>query len=398
MPEIKSLDHYGRGITKINDKIVFVKNALPNEIVNISIINEKKKYFEAKVEEYVTKSNKRVEVKCPYYKYCGGCNIMHIMYSDQLVFKENKIKDIVSKYLDKDIKINKIVCSSSQFNYRNKVTFHVKEKIGFFKENTNELIRIDNCMIIDDKINKIISYLNKLDLKLISKIIVRSSLSSIMVIIETNNKKLNIDILKEIATSIYLKIDDEYILVFGKERICDNIGDYNFYISPDSFFQINTDVCEKLYMKVKEYVGINKTVFDLYCGIGTIGIFVNKGNKIIGIEQNKFAIDDANKNKELNNLENVSFICGDSGLELEKLTYKPDIIIIDPPRSGLNKKTIENILNFKPNEIIYISCDPMTLVRDLKILNSDYKINEITPFDMFPNTYHVETISYLKCK
>ncbi len=137
---------------------------------------------------------------------------------------------------------------------------------------------------------------------------------------------------------------------------------------------------------------------DLYCGTGSIGIFVNKGNRVIGIEKNRYAIEDANKNKSINNLDNINFICGDSGKEIENINFSPDVIIVDPPRSGLNKETIENILEFNSKKIIYVSCDPMTLVRDLNILSKTYNITEITPFDMFPNTYHCETLAVLEIR
>lgn len=395
MLKIEKLDHYGRGITKLDNKTIFVENALPDEIVEINIIKEKKKYSEANVSKYFQKANNRIEPNCPYYNSCGGCNIMHLSYKDQLKFKQNKIENIIKKYLNEQIKINNIVASDKIEFYRNKVTFQVREKIGFYKEHTYDIINIDNCIISDKLINKSIKYLKNLNLKEINKIICRTGLDELMIIIETQNKNLDITPLKEIASSIYLKINNKYIHAYGNKNIYEKLENYKFKISPDSFFQVNIDTCSKLYNKVKEYIGNNKNVIDLYCGTGTIGIFISKNNNVIGIEINEYAIKDAEENKKINKIDNINFICGDSGKKLKQLKFNPNIIIVDPPRSGLNKETINNILKFGSKEIIYISCDPMTFVRDLNILNKYYDIKEITPFDMFPNTYHIENIAYL---
>lgn len=398
MIEISSLDHNGCGIARLNDKVVFVRNALPSEIVDINIINEKKKFIEANVSRYIKKSNERIDSPCPYFDVCGGCDIMHMSYNNQLEFKQKKIENIVNKYLDNNVKINKIIESSTNFNYRNKTTFQVKEKLGLYKNKSYDIVPIDECLISNDLINNSIKYLKILELDKIKKIICRVGLDKLMIIIETNDKNIDIDCIKTISSSIYLKIDNEYKLVYGDEYIYENIGKYKYLVSPDSFFQINLDICFKLYSKIKEYVGTNKNVLDLYCGTGSIGIFVSENNNVLGIEINKYAVEDAIKNKELNNIDNIEFICGDSGRKINNLNFNPDIIIVDPPRSGLDKVAIENIINIKPNELIYVSCDPMTLVRDLKILGNYYDIKEITPYDMFPNTKHVECLTRLTLK
>lgn len=398
MIEIASLDHNGKGIGRLNNKIVFVENTLPGEIVEIKILKEKKKYIDAKVDRYINKSIDRVNALCPYYNECGGCDIMHMSYEKQLLFKENKIKNIVNKYLNKNIKINEIIKCDNIFNYRNKTTFQIKENIGFYKKNSYDIINVDNCLISDKVINSSIKYLKNLDLKYVDKITGRIGTNGLMIIINTNNKNLNINCLKDIASSIYLKINNEYKLVYGEKYIYEKLDNFKYVISPDSFFQINLNTCLKLYNKIKEYVGINKDVLDLYCGTGSIGIFTSENNNIVGIEINEQAIVNANENKKINNLKNIEFICGDSGKKINNLNFNPDIIIVDPPRNGLNKETINNIIKFNSKELIYVSCDPMTMVRDLSILNTKYEIIEITPFDMFPNTKHVECLTYLKIK
>lgn len=398
MIEITSLDHNGSGIGRLNEKIVFVRNALPEEIVDIKIINEKRKFIEANVSKYIKKSSKRIDSPCPYFDICGGCDILHLSYNDQLIFKQEKIENIVNKYIGNSIKVNKIIGSSTNFGYRNKTTFQVKEKLGLYKNKSYDIVPIDKCLISDNLINKAIKYLNKLELSKITKIICRVGYDGLMIIIETNDENINIDCIKDISSSIYLKINNEYKLVYGNEYIYENINGYKYLVSPDSFFQINLDTCTKLYNKIKEYVGTNKDVLDLYCGTGSIGIFVSKNNNVLGIEINKYATCDALKNKEINNITNIDFVCGDSGKMIDNLDFNPDVIIVDPPRSGLDKRTIENIIKIKSKELIYVSCDPMTLVRDLKLLNKYYDIKEITPFDMFPNTKHVECLTLLNLK
>lgn len=398
MIEITSMDHNGRGIGKLNNKIVFVKNALPGEIVNLKILKEKKNFIEAEVLSYIKKAENRIESVCPYYLECGGCDLLHLNYNDQLKFKQDKINNIINRYLDTKITINDIVKCDDNFNYRNKVSFQVKEKIGFYNDKTYEIIPIKSCLIANNIINDSIKYLNKLDLKNISKIICRTGNNKLMIILESTTLDIDITSLKEIADSIYIKKDNEYILKYKDKYITESLDNYKYLISPDSFFQINKNICIKLYNKIKEYVGSNNNVIDLYCGTGSIGIFISENNNVIGIELNKYAILDANLNKELNNLKNIDFICGDSGKMLNKINFKPDIIIVDPPRSGLSKETISNLLKYNPKKIIYVSCDPMTLTRDLNILKEHYNIDELTPYDMFPNTKHVECLCLLTKK
>jgi len=395
MVEITSLDHNGRGIGKINNKIVFVENALPSEIVDIRATKEKKNFIEAEIKKFIKISENRIKSPCPYFPSCGGCDLLHLNYENSLKFKQDKIKNIINKYLNKEIKINNIVSCDNNLYYRNKTTFQVKKDIGFYKNKTYNIIPIDKCLISSDLINSSIKYLKKLNLKEITKIICRSSIDELMIIIESNNTKLDITPLKEIATSIYIKNNNKYNLVYGKKYIKEKLGDYEYLVSPDSFFQVNINTCFKLYSKIKEYVGYNKNILDLYCGTGSISIFVSKNNSVVGIEINEYAIKDAKENAKINNIKNIDFICGESGKELNNIKFKPDIIIVDPPRSGLSKETIKNIFKLKTKKLVYVSCDPMTLVRDLNLLNKEYEIIELTPFDMFPNTKHVECIVLL---
>lgn len=401
--EVTKLDHQGRGIAKINDKIIFIPNALPEETVDVDIILEKKKYYEGIIKETINASDKRIKSICPYFEECGGCQFLNMNYPDSLDYKQNKVEEIMNKYLGIKIKINNIVACDNNLYYRNKTTFQVENDIGFFKEKTNTLIPVDKCYISDIKINDIYKAIkDNINLTNVKQVIIRATKNTLesMVIFKTSNyidNKKIIDILKKKVDSIY--INDE--LIYGKGKIIENLCNKNFYISPSSFFQVNTLQAEKLYNKAIAYADIKKedTVLDLYCGTGTIGIVASdKAKKVIGIELNKEAIKDANENKKLNNINNIEFYAGDVGKILNKNNYKPDIIIVDPPRAGLDSLALSQILNIRPKKLVYVSCDLMTLARDLKLLSNDYDILELTPVDMFPYTAHVESVCALKYK
>lgn len=363
---ITKLDHQGRGIARINNKIIFIPNTIPGETVDIKITKEKKNFMEGKVVNFIKKSPNRIESICPYYPRCGGCQLLHIPYQQQLEYKEEKLKNIFKKYGLNDIKINNIIGSPNKFYYRNKVTFQTSNnKLGFYQDNSNKLIEINHCLLLNENLNNNIKYLPK------------------------NN------------TQVIVRGNADDIIYEQSKKIIHTIGDYKFLVSINSFFQINDYITPLLYNKIKQYLSPTKkdVVLDLYCGTGTIGIFISDTvKKVIGIEINESAVKDAWENAKINNVDNIEFICGDAGLESRKLTIKPDSIIIDPPRAGLSRDAIKTILNFNPKTIVYVSCDPMTLVRDLNILKDYYIIEELTPFDMFPNTYHIECCVLLKSR
>lgn len=401
--EIFKLDHQGRGIGKINNKIIFVFNALPNEVIETKITLEKKNYYEGKINKILMPSKDRVEPICPCFNECGGCQFLNVSYEKSLEFKQNKVIDILNKYLDFDIKINPIIKSDENLYYRNKVTFQVSNDIGFYKNKTNELISVDCCYIADKNINKIYKVIREnINLINVKQVIIKSTkyTNESMIIFKTNDlvdQDNIVKTLKDLVTSIY--VNDN--LIYGENNIVENLLDFSFYISPTSFFQVNTKQAEKLYSKALEYANItnNNLVLDLYCGTGTIGLLASKkANKVIGIELNKEAIQDANKNKKLNNVTNIQFYSGDVGKILLKNNYNPDVVIVDPPRAGLDNIAINQIIKIKPKRLVYVSCDLMTLARDLKILSKDYEIIELTPVDMFPMTSHVESVILLQRK
>lgn len=394
--KINSLDHKGRGICKIDGKITFVKNALPDEIVEIKVTKSKKKYNEAIVTNYIKTSDKRVNVSCPYYKNCGGCQLLHLSYKEQLIFKQDKIINICNKYLNCNIKINNIIYDNNTY-YRNKISLQVNKKIGLYKQESNDIININHCLLCMKNINSSIKLLHNINTNKIRKIILRTNDDSNLLIIE-GNKNIDISPIIKNFKNIVVK-DDKYYLKKGKDYITQSLDKYNFRISRDSFFQINPFVTNKLYSYIKDIcIKCNSSnVLDLYCGTGSISIYISGAVKFVtGIEINENAVFDALQNKKINNITNAKFICSDT--KDIKITNYYDTIIVDPARAGLNNNIINEILKSNSKYLIYVSCDPMTMVRDLNKLITKYNIESITPFDMFPNTYHVECVCVLKLK
>ena len=396
--QIEKLDYYGRGIGRINNKITFVENALKDEIVDIKILKESKKYNEAIVKSYNTKSKSRVTPKCKYYNICGGCNISHLKEEEQEGFKDSKIKELLNRNLNIE-HLDKIEYSKF-YNYRNKIVLHIKEdKLGLYKNKSNELIEIDECLLVDDKINNVIKILKKIikKEKNLKKATIKlgNTTNEVMLILEGKIKDYS-ELLNKVDVLI---INDK--VVSKKDYIISIIGNKKYKISKNSFFQVNQVITEKIYNEIRSNIEkINpKNVLDLYCGTGTIGIYIaDLVKKVIGIEVIEDAVLDANFNKELNNIDNISFILGKVEDKIIDIKDNIDLIIVDPPRSGLDKKVIPVINKLKAKNIIYVSCNPITLVRDLKLLKDNYNIEYIKPYDMFPNTYHVECVCVLKLR
>lgn len=395
-------DHFGRGIANINGMFVFVENALPGDRCKIKIKNVRKNFATAIIQEMVIPSKERVNPNCPYYDICGGCHIMHQIYSKQLEFKEQKVKELLEKFTGlKNMNIFPII-SKYPFDYRNKIILHGNGKqLGFYQEKTNEVVAIKECIITNRKINEIYKKIQQFQLdnpeSMIKKIMFRiTSLDEIMIVLEGNlNQEKLLSYLDNINT-IYCNNQ----LIKGNPYILEDIFGIKFQIYPNSFFQVNYQMMLIMYRLVIDFYKDKnyQKVLDLYCGTGTIGMLISPYvNRVIGVEIESSAIESANYCKELNKIENIDFIEGKVEDKID-LFQDIDSIIVDPPRSGLDSYTISNILKISPKTITYISCDPVTLARDLKTLLNEYQLIEIHPIDMFPNTYHVECVCVLKLK
>ncbi len=397
--KIEKLDYYGRGISRSSGKVYFIENALKDEDVSITLLKEKKKYCEAKLKEISNISKDRTEAKCKYYNVCGGCQLMHIKEEKQEEFKKEKVEEILKKFLKYNKDVNDIVFSKN-FNYRNKVVLHVKDnKLGFYKNKTNELIELDRCLLLNPVINDLISYLKKyIELKDIEKITIKvgNKTNEVMLIIDGS-----IAYYQNLLEIVDVLIINEKVMT-TKDYITSYIGNKKYIIKRNSFFQVNYDISTRMYDKVKDVIvkEKSKNVLDLYCGTGTIGIYISDVvSKITGIEVVSDAIESANINKKINNVENIEFILGKVEDKLDFISNNNiDTVIVDPPRSGLHKKVIPILEKISPKTIIYVSCDPITMARDIKLLSNNYELVEVTPYDMFPNTYHVECVCVLKLK
>lgn len=392
--KITKLDNQGRGITHQDGKIIFVENALEDEEVSIIITQDKKKYAHAVPAEIYHENENRVIPKCPYYKKCGGCNLMHINYAYEETYKLNKIKEILKKYANIDFDV-RLIKNDRELFYRNKVTLKVENnRFGYYNANTHEFVEIDSCLLASSSINKIINDHNFIDIKN-GEIVIRSNYrDEILISIKTDD---DYNIKENIPSNI------KGIVINGKSIYKDSffydyIGDLKFRVSYNAFFQVNNYMAKQIFDILNNYLS-GKNLLDLYCGVGTLGLSLkDKYKNIYGIEKIGNAIKDAKYNAHSNNIKNAHYYTGDTSKILKKLNVKFDTIIVDPPRSGLNKETIDQILAISPKNLAYISCDPMTLARDLKILINSYNIEKINALDMFPNTYHVETVVILSKK
>ena len=397
---IERIDNFGRGLGYIDGKVCFVPNALPGEVVDVEITHSNKKFIEANVLNYITKSSERLEIKCPFYSSCGGCQFLNMSLDKENEYKTDKVKNLVKRIGGIDEDLVEDCISVNEYNYRNKVTFHVHlNKIGYYEEKTNTLVEIDNCMLLRDEINATIPKLKEIvehSENNIKEIMVRCANTNSNIMVNFIGEVNNLDGVEDFFDDVF--VNDK--LVVGNNLIS-TIGRFEFKVSPKSFFQVNGKMVEVLYNEVLNYCIENKpeNVLDLYCGTGTIGIYISdEVNRVLGIDMSTSSINNALDNREINKIKNVEFICSKVEDYIDKIIGKHDLVVVDPPRAGLDKKTVEYLKKISSKAIIYISCDPATMARDLRELSDTYKVTSIKPFNMFPKTYHVESVCVLERK
>lgn len=384
---INDEDDIGNGITRIDNFVVFVPYALKDEKVSIRITKVNKRFATGKIEKIITKSDRRECVKCKSFNECGGCSFLHLSFFEE---KKKKI-NFINKLFNTNIKE---ILTNNEYNYRNKATFHVIDgKVGYYSESTNELVEFDNCLLLDGRINEVYSILKNINLSGISEVVVRTSKNSVMVIFKGEKEDFNYG---ELINNI--KIDSIYLnnkLLYGSAYIIEELDNIKYSIYPNAFFQVNTENMKIMYDKVKECAGSGDKLLDLYCGTGTIGIYLKDNfREVTGIEVNKEAILNANINRGLNNLTGINFICGDASIAKNN-NY--DVIVVDPPRSGLSKKVIDFLNKSNAKTIVYVSCNPKTLKRDLDLLDK-YNMTKLECINMFNKTKHCEVITSLERK
>ena len=441
--EIIDTGFKGEGIAKIDGIAVFVPNVLKGEKAKIKILKVTSKCAYGKLIELIKCSKNRQKCDCETYSKCGGCSLRHIKYEETLKMKKQAVETTLYKMLKKEINVKDTIGMENPYYYRNKLQYPVGISqnrdwvMGVFSERTHTIIPTKECKIqneISQKIaNEIFENAKKLNIApynekdltgILRHIIIRIGLKTdeIMVTLVVNKNEIpNQEILiknitekypqiKTIAKNINKKntnviLGEETEIIYGEGYIYDYLGEFKFKISPMSFYQVNPLQTYKLYSKAIEYAKLTgkETIFDLYCGIGTIGIFASKNvKKLYGIETIEQAIEDAKENAKINNVQNAEFFAGDVEKILPELietrNLRADVIFIDPPRKGCDEVAIKTILEVEPERIVYISCNPATLARDLKELEEKYDIIEATPVDMFGFTSHVEVVTSLKLK
>lgn len=429
--------HEGNGVLKIDNFAIFVSGGLIGDKVAVKIDELKRNFGIGSIENIIEPSEDRIVLDFPLNESRGGIPFIEYKYEKQLEWKRNKVQMDLAKIAKlTDIEVKETLGMKNPFGYRNHVQIPVGEKegetlTGFYEINTNDIVDMDGSILqpeIGNKILKIIrSWIKEYDIKAYDKKTKKGILRHIGIRINRDNKAMVIIVigasklpreeelvqmlLKEKVVSIYYNINkmnssiiygSQYKKIYGEDQLLDHLGDYKFYLSPNSFFQINRIQAEVLYNKAMQYLDLkeNDVVYDLYCGIGTIAIYMaNKVKKVYGVEIVKAAIDDGKDNAIVNNIENIEFTLGKTEEALTKLMKKgktANKIVLDPPRKGCEPIVLEAIVNISPEKIVYVSCNPTTLARDVKYLTDNgYKLVEVQPIDVFPHTSHTETVTLL---
>jgi len=437
--EVVDFGSRGEGVCKYKGFTVFVEGVVPGDILETEIYLKKRNYAKGKVKNIIKASEIRQEAPCEYFDTCGGCQIQNVKYEEQLKYKKNKVENALQRIGKiEDFHISDTIGMEEPYRYRNKGQFPVQinnniAEIGFYKMGSHDVVDLRKCLIQEKISDRIINLLRSIIRKnhisiyderkhkgVLRHIVIRTAhkTKDTMVVFVTNGydlpyKNTFIEELEKILSikSCIQNINTmkgnrilglENRTLFGERVIMDEIDDLTFEISPVSFYQVNAIQTEKLYSKTLEYAGLTgeEVVFDLYCGIGSISLFLaKKAKKVYGVESVKEAIKDANENAKRNNIENVEFIHGKAEEvlpQMNKQGVKADVIVVDPPRKGCDEKLLETIVEMMPEKIVYVSCKPSTLARDLKfITEKGYSVDKVQPVDMFPHSTHVETVVLL---
>ncbi|AFS77508.1 23S rRNA (uracil-5-)-methyltransferase RumA [Gottschalkia acidurici 9a] len=441
---IKEVKFPNKGLAYVDDKEITVKNAIKDQKVRARITKNKKDKVEAKILEVIEKSPIEVDSECTHFGKCGGCSYQTLPYEEQLKLKQSQVKELLDSADIGDYEFLDIVPSPNKFEYRNKMefTFGDVEKGGELalgmheKGRFYEIVVVDDCKIVDEDFTSILTtileyfrekktpfYNKNRHEGILRHLVVRKAIKEKQILINlvtSSQGELQLDELVEKIKDLKLNSklkgilhtindglsdtvqSDETRILYGQDYITEELLGLKFKISAFSFFQTNSLGAEKLYSVVRDFAGEtkDKVVFDLYCGTGTIAQIVAPiAKKVYGIEIVEEAVERAKENAELNGLDNCEFIAGDVMEKVKELTEKPDIIILDPPRDGIHPKAIHKIIDFAPEEFVYVSCKPTSLARDLPVfIERGYKVEKVQCVDMFPMTPHVESVILLHRK
>ncbi|NBG87303.1 23S rRNA (uracil(1939)-C(5))-methyltransferase RlmD [Isachenkonia alkalipeptolytica] len=436
---IEDIGHKGEGVGKVKGIPLFIQGGLPGDELKVEVTKLKKNYGFAKLLDIQKPSDQRVIPRCPIAEVCGGCQIMSLDYSEQLNIKTRRVRETLQRLGKIDAPVHAAMGMKEPYHYRNKAQFPVGMEgntpvMGFFKTGTHEIVNTEHCYIqhpVNDVLTKIVKeYIGKYSVTvydeksrqgLLRHMVSRVSnkTGEVMVIFVINGKELpykeelirelkkEVKNLKTVVQNINTKntnviFGEKTATLYGEGYIVDQLMDLSFYISPRSFFQVNPTQTQVLYQKALDYADLKReeTVFDLYCGIGSISLFLaQQAKKVYGIEIVPEAIEDAKKNGELNNLSNTEFLLGAAEDVVPKLYEKgitADVVVVDPPRKGCEETVLETMVKMDPKKIVYVSCNPSTLARDLAYLEErGYQTKEVQPVDLFPHTSHVECVALM---
>ncbi len=425
----------GQGVARIEGCAVFIPNAIAGERVRVRIEKAQKTWAAGKTVEILERSPHRVNRECPVAKLCGGCDFWHMDYAEETRLKADRVRQSLNRLAGEDLKQLDILAAPTCLSYRNKAQYPVSVKngrayAGFFKAGTHSVVENSRCAILPPEMDAVkdavIDYVNQFKVSvydetahtgLLRHIYVRRGAVSgqILVCLAVNGRKLPrekmlIGQLQKIPgfSTLVLSVNEkrgnavlgeEFITLFGPGWIEDTLCGLTFRLSPRSFYQVNHHQAQRLYRAAIEQAGITgqDTVLDLYCGVGTITLaMAGSAGKVIGVEAVPQAVEDARENAARNGIQNAEFFCGDAGqaaLELEKKGVRADVVVVDPPRKGLNADAIEALVRFSPRRIVYVSCDPATLARDVALLKQHgYRLQNALAADLFPRCAHVESI------
>ncbi|PPA68961.1 23S rRNA (uracil(1939)-C(5))-methyltransferase RlmD [Jeotgalibacillus proteolyticus] len=435
---IEDLTHEGHGVGKIDGYPLFIPNALPGEQVRVKVVKTSKNYGFGRVMDWHNKSQDRVVPPCPVYYKCGGCQLQHLSYEGQLTAKQKQVQDVMER-IGKlpDVPVLPTLGMEEPWRYRNKsqVPFGMSEGrviSGFYAKRSHEIVDVKECIIQEEVSDQVMTLVkqkaNELGIQpydearhkgVLRHVVIRYGRTSgeVMVVLVTRTNDVPhvlelIDVLKEnikglssIIHNVNSKktnviMGEKTTVLWGSDVIYDSIGDIRFAISAQSFYQINPVQTEVLYKKALEYAELTgeENVVDAYCGIGTISLFLaQKAKKVYGVEIVEQAIEDAKKNAELNGINNAEFEAGPAEVIIPKWHKEgktADVIVVDPPRKGCDEALLQTILEMKPKRVVYVSCNPGTLARDLRVLeDGGYRTEKVQPVDMFPQTSHVECVA-----
>ena len=427
--DITDINNLGYGICRIGGVVTFVANTADGDTAEIQIIKICKDYYIGKIISIIHGSKHRIKSCCPVSEKCGGCVYQHISYEHELELKRNYVINAIKKNGFRDKKITEVVNNGIIRGYRNKVQYPVGDKniIGYYANHSHNIIENFHCELEHESFREILdhikSFLIKYSINYVKYIYLRrgKNTGEIMVCLVTKSNDIKYEHEKILINDIIIKFpdvksivinineddtnvicSDKYITVYGHDHISDILCGCKFNISAASFYQVNHDTAELLYYKIYELAELKDgdKIVDLYCGAGTIGIFLTALNKkngrniyLTGIDIVQEAINNAVINSEINKIDNIKFICGDA--EHNEINSS-NVIIIDPPRKGCSKELIQRICSAFPEKIVYVSCNPDTLARDLTMFDTNgYHFDTITPFDMFPRTGHIECVVLL---